>query len=212
METSLFRLLFLPIYVCFRVSLRRNQVSGRIEGLLAAAVIASRIDAASSYCLICSLPRGRGSRRTSRSCYGSALWNCLRFLQSPLLRDCPSYIWRDQVVGGLQINRILFHFLRTSAQSIRAIMLCTAVLLCISPSFSTKAATIRNRPRVIAFLLGYAVFALRLVFLSSWVIWKWYDYPLLIGYIACAPSLLAMCATIFRGGACMADLYQLLQW
>jgi hypothetical protein len=95
-------------------------------------------------------------------------------------------------LGGLQINRALFHFLEHLHNP--SVQLCYAtILLCLVAFFLLRTPQpYVHRSVVIAFLLGYAVFALRLAFLSSWVIWNWYDYPLLIGYVACIPSLLVM--------------------
>jgi hypothetical protein len=194
METALFACCFcLYTYVSIR-RLGESRVAGAIEGLLAAAVIASRIDsvvfvlpqmfliarswtrrgAALAMVLLC----GIGYVSANRLYFGIGL---------PISGEVKS-------LGGLQINRALFHFLERPYNP--SVQLCYAtVVLCIVAFFLLR----RPQPYVhrsvmIAFLVGYAVFALRLAFLSSWVIWNWYDYPLFIGYIACIPSLLVMCA------------------
>jgi hypothetical protein len=198
METALFVCCFSLFLYVSASHLAENRVSGLIEGLLAGAVIASRIDAvvfvlplmllvAKSWtrrivALITVLLCGAVYASVDRYYFGIAL---------PISGEIKS-------LGGLQINRILFHFLQHLYDPIVQFCYATVVLFVISLLFLRKPRPYTYRPLLLAFVLGYAVYMLRLAFLSSWVIWKWYDYPFLIGYIACAPSLLVMCSGYFQ--------------
>jgi len=194
METALFGCCFcLYTYISICHS-GESRAAGAIEGLLAAAVIASRIDSVvfvlpQMFLVARSWTRRRAALAMVLLCgIAYASFNRLYFgIALPISGEIKS-------LGGLQINRALFHFLEHLHNP--PVQLCYAtVLLCIVALFLLRRPQpYVHRPVVIAFLMGYAVFALRLAFLSSWVIWNWYDYPLFIGYIACVPSLLVMCA------------------
>ena len=41
-----------------------------------------------------------------------------------------------------------------------------------------------TRRLMIAYIVGFAVYTVKLVFFSSWRIWQWYDYPIIIGLTA----------------------------
>jgi hypothetical protein len=198
METALFACCFALFTYVSAYHLKENRVAGVMEGLLAAAVIASRIDAVvfvlpqmllvakswtrRSAALVTVLLCGAVYASVDRYYFGIAL---------PISGEIKS-------LGGLQINRILFHFLQRLHDPIVQFCYATVVLFVIALLLLRRPQPYAYRPLLLAFVLGYTVYMLRLAFLSSWVIWKWYDYPFLIGYIACAPSLLAMCSVYFQ--------------
>ncbi len=190
METALFACCFcLYTYISIRHS-AESRAAGLIEGLLAAAVVASRIDSVVFVLPQMFLVARSWTRRSAALAMvllcgiGYVSFNRFYFgIGLPISGEIKS-------LGGLQINRVLFHFLEHLHNP--SVQLCYAtILLCVVAFFLLRRPQpYVHRSVVIAFLLGYAVFALRLAFLSSWVIWNWYDYPLLIGYVACIPSLL----------------------
>ncbi len=194
METALFACCFcLYTYISICHS-GESRAAGAIEGLLAAAVIASRIDSVVFVLPQMFLVARSWTRRSAGLAMvllcGIGYVSINRFyfgIGLPISGEIKS-------LGGLQINRALFHFLEHPHNP--SVQLCYATLFLCGVAFFLlrRPQPYLHRSVVIAFLLGYAVFALRLAFLSSWVIWNWYDYPLFIGYIACIPTLLVMCA------------------
>ena len=95
-----------------------------------------------------------------------------------------------KALGGLQINHALlhqiFHAREAPVSVFRALLLLTLaspLLLRIVPSRVPRAI-------LLAFGIGMVLFFVRLEFLSSWVVWPWYNFPILFLYVACAPALL----------------------
>jgi hypothetical protein len=198
METALFVCCFGLFTYVSTSRLAENRSSGVIEGLLAGAVIASRIDAV-VFVLPQMLLMAKSWTRRSAALFTVLLCGAVyaafdRYyfgIALPISGEIKS-------LGGLQVNRILFHFLQDLHDPIVQFCYATVVLFLIALIFLKKQQPYTYRPLLLAFVLGYAVYMLRLAFLSSWVIWKWYDYPFLIGYIACAPSLLVMGGAYFQ--------------
>lgn len=101
-------------------------------------------------------------------------------------------------LGGLQINHPLLAQLR-SALNPRyhsAYYLLTVLLLAISPAFIplTRPGSL-ERTLAQTTSIGGAIYLVKLFFLSSWVIWPWYNFvilfPMLTGLYGLAPAVVA---------------------
>jgi len=90
-------------------------------------------------------------------------------------------------LGGLQINRPLLvellHGLDLKTHS--AFFLLTLLALAISPGFIvlSKPGTM-GRTFALASSIGGAIYLVKLFFLSSWVIWPWYNFAILFPMLA----------------------------
>jgi hypothetical protein len=195
METALFACCFtLFTYVSERRA-KETWPEGIIDGVLAAAVIASRIDA-----VVFVLPQilfaAKSWRRKAASLSvvllgGAAYASINRHyfgVPVPISGEIKS-------LGGLQANWALFRFLRYSTKSTAEMdvwLSAIGILFIIALFLIRKPRPNVSRHVVAAFLVGYALFAVRIAFMSSWIIWPWYNYPLIIGYVACVPGVLVM--------------------
>jgi hypothetical protein len=192
METALLVFCFVAFtYVSERHS-KETLSGGFIDGVLGAAAIASRIDAVVFVLPQMLLTARSWSRRVVSLgillvcgiIYGAA--NRYYFgMPVPISGEVKS-------LGGLQMNWALFRFMGDLSQPPARLFYATGVLFIIALFLLRKPRPYVNRHVVIAFLLGYLIYSTRLAFLSSWVVWQWYAYPIMIGYIACVPYLLVM--------------------
>jgi hypothetical protein len=192
METALFACCFSLFTFASDRHGKENLAGGVIDGILAVAVIASRIDA-----VLFVLPQlffaAKSWRRRVVSlaivgaCGGVYACANQRYfgIAMPISGEVKS-------LGGLQANWTLFRFLGRSSELTAWLWFATGLLFLLALFLLRKPRPYVSRPVVAGFLAGYALFVIRLAFLSSWVIWPWYNYPLIIGYIACVPWLLVM--------------------
>lgn len=171
---------------------------GLRDGLIAVGAIAARLDSAVfviPIVLLARTPRRRKSVTFATILFLGLIYAAINKhyfgAAMPVSGDIKS-------LGGLQVNHALLSAIAQNPLSglsrwfllIPAFAVLTAVLL---TSDSEKA----ERPMLLAFLIGTAIFLLRLLFFSSWQIWPWYDYPVLIGLLACAPSLIGIIESRF---------------
>lgn len=192
METALLVFCFVAFtYVSERYS-KETSSGGFIDGVLGAAVIASRIDA-----VVFVLPQ---MLLTAKSWSRRAVSLAIVLVCGVIYGGANRYYFGMPVpisgevksLGGLQVNWALFRFLGDLSQPPARLFYATGVLFIIALFLVRKPRPYVNRHVVIAFLLGSLIYSARLAFLSSWVIWQWYGYPIMIGYIACVPYLLVM--------------------
>jgi hypothetical protein len=192
METALLVFCF---FLFTYISTRRSTetVSGScLDGVLATAVVASRIDAIVFVLPQLLLTARSWSRRTvsvvilllGGAIYGAA--NRYYFgMPVPISGEVKS-------LGGLQMNWALFRFMGDLSEPLARLFYATGFLFTVALFLIGKPRPYVSRRVVIAFLLGFLVYSIRLAFLSSWVVWQWYGYPIIIGYFACVPYLLVM--------------------
>jgi hypothetical protein len=192
METALFVFCFALFTYVSTCHSEETLWGGVVDGLLAAAVIASRIDAVVFVLPQMLLTARSWSRRVASLlvvmlCGGVyAVVNLHYFgMPVPISGEVKS-------LGGLQVNWALLRYLQDPGEPPSVFFYATAILFILSLFLLRRSRPHVHRPIVAAFLLGSIVYAIRLAFLSSWIIWSWYDYPLMIGYIACVPSLVFM--------------------
>ncbi len=192
METGLLIFcFFLFTYVSARHS-KETLSGGVLDGVLAAAVVASRIDAAVFVLPQIFFTARSWSRRAAAMAillvcgviYGAANRHYFG-MPVPISGEVKS-------LGGLQVNWALFRFMGDPSEPTARLFYATGVLFIVALFLVRKPQPYVDRRVVIAFLLGFLVYSIRLIFLSSWVVWPWYGYPIIIGYIACVPYLLVM--------------------
>jgi hypothetical protein len=190
METTLLAATFCMYTLAVNRRCKEGIYAGLVDGLLAAAIVASRLDAAVFVLpLILCAERSWARRVAALFVLGSCLvcyaWFNVRVfgLAMPVSGEVKS-------LGGFQVNQALLHFL-LAAQEPSAILFYPILVLFLSGLILMKwRGWEGDRAMLIAFVVGFFVFSIRLFFFSSWVIWTWYDYPLLIGYLAVAPALI----------------------
>lgn len=198
METALFSCCFAVFsYVSLRQS-EEKPSNGIVDGILAVAAIASRIDA-----VVFVLPQ---MLLTARSRYRRVCSLAIVLLCGGAYAFANHYYFgvtmpisgEVKSLGGLQLNWALFRFLGNPNSGAVKLCYATGVMFIIALFLVRRVSPYVHRPIVIAFLAGSVIYGIRLAFMSSWVIWAWYDYPLVIGYIACVPSILVMLTNGFQ--------------
>lgn len=190
METALLTFCFcLFTYISERHS-HETSSGGIVDGLLAAAAVGSRIDA-----IVFVLPQ---AMLTARSWSRRATSLAVLLLCGGIYAAANHYYFGLPVpisgevksLGGMQVNWALLRFLGDLSQPPTRVLYAAGLLFVVALFLARRPRPYVNRHIVIAFLLGYLIYLARLAFVSSWVIWPWYGYPVLIGYIACVPYLL----------------------
>jgi hypothetical protein len=168
------------------------------DGLMAVGAIAARLDSAVFVIPIVLLARTQGRRKSVTFATILLLGLIYAAINKHYFGVAMPVSGEVKSLGGLQINHALLSTLTENPFSslsrwfllIPALAVLSAVLLM---SDSAKP----ERPMLIAFLIGTGIFLARLLFFSSWQIWPWYDYPVLIGLLACAPSLVRITESRF---------------
>lgn len=213
METTIFACCFgLLIYSLGRSG---SSVAGLalLDGGLAALAVASRLDAAVFVLPLLLLTAHSWVRKgialavVAVSCLVYMLWNHHVFgAFMPISGEVKS-------LGGMQLNHPLLHAM-ASPRALQA-RLFYLTLLAVPVSVwlwlrsrggdelsRTEFPSIDHpsieRPLLGAFVLGFFMFAMRLFLFSSWTIWPWYDYPVLLAYMGCVPALLRWIESRYR--------------
>lgn len=190
METTLFAFCFgLFTYVGSRRTSGLNS-SGVFDGLAAAAAIFARIDA-----VLFVLPQlllMPGSRRRKATALGVivALLIFYMAVNRHLFGVAMPISGDVKALGGLQLNHVFFHQLTAVSDQVTEVFYVIFSLLVISPLLIARTTDKIIRSVLLAFVVGTFTFLLRLIFLSSWDIWPWYNYPLLLAYVGCMPLAL----------------------
>ena len=195
METTL----FLPCYCVLLCVLSAKHsfspvIHSLVAGLMAALAIGARIDSAVFVLpLLLFSVQPLLNKAVSMSVVGSLLGIYILINRSLFGLSMP-VSGEVKSLGGLQVNRILFLFLLHVKEFTAFVFLATAVVFLAALVYAIRTRTAYTRetiePQQLAFLIGFAVFSFRLMFLSSWVIWSWYNFPLMIAYLTYAPLLL----------------------
>ena len=192
METTLFAFCF-AAFTCYSQRSQNSAAPASIGlGLLAAAAIAVRIDAAVFILPQLLLSPGTRARRvvacaTLLLCglTYAALNHHLFGVNMPISGEIKS-------LGGLQINHRLLNLLATPSQPTTSLFYVAAAMFLLTLFTISRTTDATLRSVQYAYLIGFVLYLVRLLFFSSWRIWVWYDYPVLIGYIGCAPTLLLL--------------------
>ncbi len=170
-----------------------DRIAGLVDGCVAAATIAARIDA-----VVFILPQlffaSTSWRRRAVSLgvlvvlgLGYMLVN-LYFFSSAL-----PISGEVKALGGLQINHALLHQILHSREDPIFVFRALLLLIPVAPLLLPLVPSRVPRAILLAFSIGMTLFFVRLEFLSSWVVWPWYNFPILLFYVACAPALLLAC-------------------
>ena len=190
METALFAFCFGLFAYASRDSSNSSRNPGIGNGLLAAAAVAARIDA-----VVFMLPHlflGSKSRREriSSFCVFVACGLLYMWFNYHYFKIAMPISGEVKSLGGLQLNHTFLTQMASRAQAESQLLYLTLALLLTSPLILLQKNNKVPPALVGSFAIGLLAFLLRLCFFSSWRIWPWYDYPLLIGYVACFPSAL----------------------
>jgi hypothetical protein len=189
METAIFACCY-SLFTCISLSQKRESTAaGLLDGLLASAVIASRIDSA-LFILPQLLWTAKSWSRRASACAVVVLFGAAYGIVNRHYFGIALPVSGEvKALGGLQLNGILFRFMERVSHP--AVSLCYLIICLVIVALFLLRAPLpyARRELLIPFVMGYSIFWLRLAFMSSWVIWPWYDYPLLIGYVACVPAL-----------------------
>lgn len=197
METSVFACCFsLLAYSLTRPSERPIR-QGALDGILAVLAIAARLDAAVfaiPYVLFAANSRARKATAVAIVMILGLIYVGINHhyfgLSMPVSGEIKS-------LGGMQLNRPLLRLLEDSRQGQAGLLYLLFLTIPLGIALWPRTASAMQRALIGAYVVGTICFALRLVFFSSWIIWPWYDYPLLIGYMACVPVLLQALASRF---------------
>jgi hypothetical protein len=196
METTLFAFCFTAFtwYSQCRKPSSGNSSSpnGIGLGLFAAAAVASRIDAAVfilPQLLLFSGPRARRlvACATLLLCglAYAALNHHIFGVTMPISGEIKS-------LGGLQLNHRLLQVLAAPSQPVAALFYVAAGMFLLTPFAIARTTNLTLRGVQYAYMIGFVLYLARMLFFSSWRIWIWYDYPVLIGYIGCSPTVLLL--------------------
>ena len=188
METTVLACCF-GLFTYFSGRGEESIASGIIDGLLATAVIAARIDAALFIIPQMVLAARSWPRRLSALGVVLALGLIYAGLNIHYFGIAVPVSGQVKALGGLQINHLVLHVFRehtfVSATLYGEIFMFLLSLVLLRH--------VRNRsPRAVtlAYIMGFPIFILRMVFLSSWTLWSWYDYPLMFAYVGIMPAIL----------------------
>ena len=189
METTLFAfcLLFFTYVTARRIT--PTPSSSVCDGILAAACIFSRIDAA-----IFILPQLYFSAKSSsrRIVAFAVVGLCLlayMVLNYHFFGTSLPISGQIKSLGNIQVNRKFLRAFTTLGHVDFDLYLGVSMWL-VSPFILRATVRPALRNLILAFMLGFPVYFLRLAFFSSWRIWPWYNYPTLIGFVGCAPTAL----------------------
>ncbi len=210
METPLWALCFaLLVHAAARLRDAKNKqgdlAGSLIIGSLATAGIAARIDSAVFILPFALLapPNWRG-RLTALSIIGVfglayAVWSQLTFgMPVPISGAVKS-------LGGFQVNwrlvnqltefnpengwwKVPFKLLLSPTWEMVALWIASPFLISLAPRGSVA------RPLLIAYIVGLFAYSIKLLFFSSWMIWGWYNFPLLIGVVGALYVILPLLA------------------
>jgi hypothetical protein len=173
---------------------RRPVVGAVVMGVAATAAIAARIDAAVFVVpwLLVSV-KGMWRKGVALGVVGAAGAvyagaNLYWFgVMAPISGEVKS-------LGGLQWNRRVVGEL-LSPGTTSALFYAAAALWLLTPLAMRLTGTSDARARAMravqwGYLIGLPIYLLRLLCFSSWLVWGWYGYCLLLGYVACGSTLL----------------------
>ena len=198
METTLFAFCFaLFIWHSQRRS-TSTRAPGILDGFLAALAIGARIDSAvfllPQLFLNCTSRTRKAVAFATLSLCGLAYIAINRHLfgvNLPVSGGIKS-------LGGFQLNHKLLQQLTSSKalhdplQSLTTYFYLAFAFWLLSGWLLRRTLSPALRSIMKAYLIGFPVFLVRVLFFSSWRLWIWYDYPVLVGYIGCAPVLLLL--------------------
>jgi hypothetical protein len=195
METTLFAFCFAAFTWYDQRSRDAATPTGIGLGLLAAASIAARIDAA--VFLLPQLLLSDTSRARRLVACATLLLCGLAYaaLNHHIFGVTMPISGEIKSLGGVQLNHRLLHVLATPSQPVTSLFYLALALLVMTPFAIARTSDATLRSVQYASLIGFALYLVRLLVFSSWRIWIWYDYPVLLGYIGCAPALLLLAQT-----------------
>ena len=167
--------------------------AGIVDGCLAALTIAARIDALVFVIPQLLLASTSWPRRVVSLCV-IALLGLLHMAVNQHVFSSALPISGDvKALGGLQINQALLHQILHSKEPpvfvFRALLLLTIIAPLLLRTLNSQVL----RAVLLAFSIGMVLFFVRLEFFSSWAVWPWYNFPILLLYVAGAPALLLAC-------------------
>jgi hypothetical protein len=199
METSVFACCFCLL----AYSLTRPSDSpvwqGVLDGIFVALTIAARLDAAVfaiPYLLLAANSRARKTIALAVVAVLGLMYIGINHhyfgLNMPVSGEVKS-------LGGMQLNRPLLQLLQSPLHLQAGLLYLIVLAIPLGIALWPRTASAMQRALIGAYIVGTICFTMRLVFFSSWIIWPWYGYPLLIGYMACVPVFLQALARRFEG-------------
>jgi hypothetical protein len=199
METSVFACCFCLL----AYSLTRPSDSpvrqGTLDGIFVALTIASRLDAAVFAIPYVLLAANSRARKTAALAIAAVLGLMYMGINHHYFGLTMPVSGEVKSLGGMQLNRPLLKLLENpwhiQAELLYLIVLAVPLGIALWP----RTTSAMQRALIGAYIVGTICFTMRLFFFSSWIIWPWYGYPLLIGYMACVPVLLQALARRFGG-------------
>jgi hypothetical protein len=199
METSIFACCFCLLVYSLTRSSDRPVWQGALDGIFVVLTIASRLDAAVfalPYVLLAAHSRARKTTALAITAVLGLIYMAVNHhyfgLAMPVSGEVKS-------LGGTQLNRPLLKILERPWQIQTALLYLILLAIPLGIALWPRTTSAMQRALIGAYIVGTICFTVRLLFFSSWIIWPWYGYPLLIGYVACVPVLLQMLARRFAG-------------
>jgi hypothetical protein len=199
METSVFACCFCLLAYSLTRSSDRSVRQGVLDGIFAALTIAARLDAAVFVIPYVLFATNSRARKTTALALVSALGLIYMSINHHYFGLSMPVSGEVKSLGGMQLNRPLLNLLESPRQIQTELLYLIAVTIPLGIALWPRTASVMQRALIGAYIVGTICFAMRLVFFSSWIVWPWYGYPLLIGYMACAPVLLKALARRFGG-------------
>jgi hypothetical protein len=166
---------------------KTHRHGGVLLGLACAAVVGARIDAAffiAPILVFAPLPRRTRLLALAIMAGLGAVYGLANLLIFGALTPISSGV---KSLGGLQVNHPLLHQLSEvlHGRATGQLYFVTLAGLIASPAlvWLSRPGTVA-RTLAIGAAIGGAVYVAKLLFASSWVIWSWYNFPLLFPLIA----------------------------
>jgi hypothetical protein len=199
METSVFACCFCLLAYSLTRSSDRPVWQGALDGIFVVLTIAARLDAAVfaiPYLLLAANSRARKTTALAITAVLGLMYMAVNHhyfgLTMPVSGEVKS-------LGGMQLNRPLLKLLASPLHIQAGLLYLIVLAVPLGIALWPRTTSTMQRALIGAYVIGTLCFTMRLFFFSSWIIWPWYGYPLLIGYMACVPVLLQMLARRFAG-------------
>ncbi len=197
METSVFAACFCLLAYCLTRSSDRPVWQGALDGIFVVLTIASRLDAAVFAIPYVLLSTNSRVRKTTALAITAVLGLTYMAINHHYFGLAMPVSGEVKSLGGMQLNRPLLKILERPWQIQTALLYLIVLAIPLGVALWPRTTSAMQRALIGAYIVGTICFTLRLVFFSSWIIWPWYGYPLLIGYMACVPVLLQALARRF---------------
>ena len=199
METSVFAACFCLLAYSLTRSEDRPVWQGAFDGIFAVLAIASRLDAAVFAIPYVLLATNSRVRKTTALAIVAVLGLVYMGINHHYFGLTMPVSGEVKSLGGMQLNWPLLKILESPRQIQTELLYLILLAIPLGIVLWPRTTSSMQRALIGAYVIGTICFTMRLLFFSSWIIWPWYGYPLLIGYMACVPVLLQALARRFEG-------------